>query len=215
LTSPDKLSWYRIWYTKFFSPKTDFYALLRMQSQKTLEGMGALSIWINEKSQAYCDQVIECEHQADQLVLDLDKKLVDSFITPFDREDIYDLSIRLDEVINAAKATVREVEALDISVDDYFAREMLLVLLEGTRCLNQSFIALNRNLNESAQQATFARKAENRASKLYRTAMRALFENDDFKKIEKTKELYKSLMLIAQRLDEVAAKLLHVIVKIR
>src|SRR5690348_3227265 len=95
---------------KVFEPKVDFYALLSQQANKTLEGMEALAEWMRSDSNERCQTVRVLEEEADQLKFQLGQKLVESFVTPIDREDIYDLSGRLDEVINAAKATLREME---------------------------------------------------------------------------------------------------------
>lgn len=177
--------------------------------------MLALQLWIQQGASDRCQEVRDHERAADKLVLELQAKLVDSFITPFDREDIYDLSARLDEVINGAKTTVREIEALPINANDYYLNEMMSTLIEGARCLNQSFSYLEHNLAKSSEEAALARKSENRASRIYQQAVRELFSEDDFKKIQKTKEVYRCLIQIAERIDEVAVKLLHVIIKIR
>jgi uncharacterized protein len=203
------------WFSKLFAPKTNFYWLLDKQAKVTLAGVEALKIWIDEGAPGRGQKVRDYEHQADEIVLDLQKRLVDSFITPFDREDIYDLSARLDEVINSAKTTVREIEALEIRTEDPFLKEMVSTLVEGTRCLAQSLSYLEHNLDSSSQEAQLARKAENRASKIYRRAMRELFSLDDFKTIQKTKEVYRCLVLIAEKIDYVAVKLVHVIIKMR
>src|SRR6266478_1957923 len=95
--------------SNLFEPSVDFYAMLNHQSAKTLEGMEALAAWFKDGAGDRGQRVRELEKQADDIKLDLEKRLVESFVTPFDREDIYDLSARMDEIINAAKATVREV----------------------------------------------------------------------------------------------------------
>ena len=203
------------WFSKFFVPKTNFYWLLDKQAKVTLEGIAALKSWIDEGAPGRAQKVRDYEHEADKIVLDLQERLVDSFITPFDREDIYDLSARLDEVINAAKATVREIEALEISTEDEYLKEMVAVLVEGTRCLAQAFASLERDLQAAGEEAELARKSENRVSRLYRHATRHLFSLDDFKTIQKTKEVYKCLAFVAERIDYVAVKLVHVIIKMR
>src|SRR5262249_11152366 len=144
------------WFFKLFSPKTNFYRLLDKQASITLAGIEALKTWIEEGAPGRGQKVRDYEHEADDTVLDLQKRLVDSFITPFDREDIYDLSARLDEVINAAKTTVREIEALEISTEDQFLLEMVATLSEGTRCLAQSFSHLERDLDSASQEAELA-----------------------------------------------------------
>ncbi len=204
------------WLTKIFPPQNNFYELLISQSSKTLEGVEALKVWIDSGAQGRCETVRTFEHEADDIVKDIEKKLTDTFITPFDREDIYDLSRNLDEVINGAKSTCREIEALQINVaSDNFLKELAATLVEGARCLLATFEYLERDLPKAAEQAELARRSENRTSKIYRQAVRTLFAGDDLKLIAKTKEIYNSLLSIAQRIDIVGVKLEHVIVKLR
>jgi len=162
-----------------------------------------------------CETVRVLEKEADQIGIEIEKQLVESFVTPIDREDIYDLSDRLDDVIDGAKMTVREVEALELHEDDSHVKEIAATLVEGARCLVSAIEALRHNLALATEQATLARRAENRVSKLYRNAMRELFALDDLKRIQKTKELYNSFLEVGKRIDQAAIKLLHVIVKVR
>ncbi|MBS2001588.1 MAG: DUF47 family protein [Cyanobacteria bacterium SZAS LIN-5] len=207
--SVDKSSWF----ARVFEPKTDFFALLNIQSATTLDGIIALEQWINEGTFDRCQKVRDLENDADEHKLELERKLVESFVTPFDREDIHDLSVKLDEVINGAKATVREMEALDFKSSDPFLKEMAATLVEGTRCLNQAFNHLQNNAAEASNQASLARKSEKRFAKIYRQAMKNLFTLDDFKTLLKTREVYICMVSCATKIDIVGEKLLHVIVK--
>ncbi|MBS1997553.1 MAG: DUF47 family protein, partial [Cyanobacteria bacterium SZAS LIN-2] len=195
-------------------PKSDFYALLVSQAETTLKGIEALEAWLATGAYERCQAVRDREHQADEQKMLLQTKLVESFVTPFDREDIYDLSVRLDEVINAAKTSAREIEALNYCPRDETLDEMSRTLTEGTRCVFNAFYNLNRNLTEAAHQAFMARKCENRFAKVYRQGMRELFELNDFKTILRTVEVYHTMDRIAHCIDVVAEKLSHVIVKI-
>jgi uncharacterized protein Yka (UPF0111/DUF47 family) len=201
---------------KLFEPKprVDFYALLVAQASTTLKGIEALESWLATGAYERCQSVRDLEHQADEQKLKLQTELRDSFITPFDREDIYDLSIRLDEVINAAKTIAREIEALNYCPQDETLDEMARTLTEGTRHLHNAFHHLNKNLPEAANQAFLARKCENRFAKVYRRGMRELFDLNDFKTILRTVEVYHTMDRMASCIDVVAEKLSHVIVKI-
>jgi len=75
------------WLTRFFEPKTDFYALLKAQADTTLQGMVAFEEWLNNGASGRCQIVRDLEKEADTLRLDLERKLVESFVTPFDREE--------------------------------------------------------------------------------------------------------------------------------
>jgi uncharacterized protein Yka (UPF0111/DUF47 family) len=175
--------------------------------------MEALEQWMHQGATVRCQQVRDLENHADEQKLDLERKLVEAFVTPFDREDIYDLSIVLDEVINSAKYIAREIEALQMKSQDHYVDEMAATLVEGTRCLVHAFEHLPTNLQEAANQATLARKSENRFARVYRAAMRDLYSNDDFKTILKTSEVYRIMMAASGKIDIVGEKLLHVIVK--
>jgi hypothetical protein len=202
------------WFSRLFEPRINFYQLLCGHAMKVLAGMEALEQWCESGARERCQTVRDLENEADELKLDLEKKLVEAFVTPFDREDIYDLAYSLDEIINAAKAVVREMEALQVHYDGSLMREMVSTLVEGTRCLKRSFETLEDDLQEAANQATLARKSDNRFSRTYRAAMRELFSLDDFKIVLKTREIYRSLLVASERIDAVGEKLLHIIVKI-
>ncbi len=101
---------------RIFEPPTDFYALLDQHARKTLEGVEALKEWvISDNREERCQRVRDLENEADVLKMELGRKLDESFVTPFDREDIFDLSNRMDEVINSAKSATREIEAYEIN----------------------------------------------------------------------------------------------------
>lgn len=203
------------WFSKVFEPQTDFYKILIDQATMTLRGLEALECWIIAGAEERCQTVRDFEAKADEIKLDLQKRLVESFVTPFDREDIYDLSTRLDEIINSAKATAREIEAFSLNPEDAYMTEMARTLVEGARCLVNAFTTLKeKNLSESELQAALARKSENRLSKVYRQAMRELFSINDLKRIMRTVEVYRSFVVAAEHIDRVGAKLQHVIVKI-
>ncbi|HMW91544.1 MAG TPA: DUF47 family protein [Candidatus Obscuribacter sp.] len=208
-------NWKRFFGRGLFQAKVDFFALLLAQAETTLRGIEALETWLCTGAYERCQLVRDLEHQADQQKLTLQKKLVDSFVTPLDREDLYDLSVRLDEVINAAKNAVREVEALNYCPRDEILAEMARTLKEGARCLHNSFANLSGNLDEASAQADLARKSENRFEKVYRQGMRELFELNDFKTVMRTVEVYRCMNNAAHRIDVVAEKLHHVIIKIR
>lgn len=212
MTAGKKIEFFH-WFGGAFEPTVDFYALLNQQVDKVLEGMQALSVWIKNGGEERCQLVRDLEREADDLKYNLELKLIASFVTPFDREDIFELSSSLDEVINSAKAAVREMEAMNVTTQGTKLDEMSEILVEGTMCLRNSILAMRKDLREAGLQALQSRKTDTRFSKVYRVAMRELLESDDFKVIFRVKEVYKVMLVGADRIDEVGEKLLHAIVK--
>jgi uncharacterized protein len=196
-------------------PSTDFYGLLNSHAAKVLNAVEALKDWIiaDDRDQRF-QRVRDFELEADVLKLQLGQKLVESFITPFDREDIYELGMRMDEVANAVKSTAREIDAFEVDPNEApMLPELMDILIEGTTCLVTSIRALRDDLKLASEQALLARKAENKFTKGYRSAMKELFELDDIKKILRLKELYRSLLNAAEKIDLVGEKLQHTVIK--
>ncbi|HEX5598012.1 MAG TPA: DUF47 family protein, partial [Micromonosporaceae bacterium] len=54
--------------------------------------------------QSVSERLTEVEHDSDQITHDLFKKINSTFITPFDREDIYRLGSLLDDVMDHLEA---------------------------------------------------------------------------------------------------------------
>jgi uncharacterized protein Yka (UPF0111/DUF47 family) len=201
------------WFSGIFEPTVDFFELLNLQADKTLEGVEALQEWMKDNSPENGQRVRTLEREADAMKLDVEKKLVISFVTPFDREDIYELSASLDEVINAAKGTVREMEAMQVSAEGTKLLELTDCLVEGTRYVRNAIHSLRKDLSTAQDQAVLARKTDGRSAKIYRVAMNELLEHDDFRRIFRVKEVYKMVLMAAERIDLVGERLLHAIVK--
>jgi uncharacterized protein Yka (UPF0111/DUF47 family) len=202
------------WFSKLFEPRFDFYVLLNAHAYKVLCALEALEQWLQQGAEGRCQIVRDLERDADEIKLDIEKKLNESFVTPFDREDLYDLCAQLDEVANGAKATAREIEAMEIKFHGQHIHEMVTTLVEGTRCIKHAFESLSVHPQEAANQAYLARKSENRFQRTYRAAMHDLYEMDDFKIVMKTREVYRTLITVTERIDRVGEKLLHIIIKI-
>jgi uncharacterized protein Yka (UPF0111/DUF47 family) len=196
-------------------PSTDFYGLMNQHASKVLGGVEALRDWMldHERDERF-QRLRDVENEADQLKLELGRKLFESFITPFDREDIFEIVMRMDEVVNAAKSTAREIDAFDVEPRDAPNIDGLLeILIEGTNHLVQAIGALRTDLPLASAQALLARKAENRFTKAYRATMKALFEDDDIKKILRLQEVYKQMLNAAEKIDLVGERLQHSVIK--
>lgn len=201
------------WFSGIFEPTVDFFELLNKQADKTHEGMQALAKWLKEDGDERGQSVRDLEREADDLKMDLERKLVSSFVTPFDREDIFELSWTMDEVINSAKGVVREMEAMSVSAQGTRLVEMAEMLVEGTQLMKNSVHALKKDLREAGMQALQVRKTDSRFGKIYRPAVNELLEHHDFKTVFRVKEVYRVMLEAADRIDRVGETLLHTILK--
>jgi uncharacterized protein Yka (UPF0111/DUF47 family) len=199
---------------KYFKQKCDFFDLLNGQVEDTKLGIIGLCDWLKSGAPDRCTVVHELEHRADKHKNEIEKNLRDSFVTPFDREEIYDISQLLDLVINGAKRLVKDIEFFEDDVIDEHLIEMSAVLVTGMEFVSKSVRNLNSDLSESAKAADEARKTEVHVGKIYRKAMKQLYEKADFKELLRKKQLYDYMLSIAERTERLAEKLLHVSIKL-
>ncbi|HNS82307.1 MAG TPA: DUF47 family protein, partial [Methanolinea sp.] len=83
-----------------FPIEHDFEAMLVEQAEKTLECVYSLVQWLKKTPTDDPQQLMQLEMQLDAMRYDMEDKLMASFSTPFDRQDIYSLSRQMDYIVN-------------------------------------------------------------------------------------------------------------------
>src|SRR5437763_2816125 len=81
-----------------------------------------------ENYQEYSQRIKRLEHACDELTHAVTTKLNKSFITPFDREDIYTLSVALDDVCDYMDAAARAVVMYNIHESDPTATQLAVII---------------------------------------------------------------------------------------
>jgi len=70
------------------------------------------------------------EQRADTLRHDMEDRLMEAFTTPFDRQDIYQISRQMDYILNNCLSTAQEMNAFEVPPDDAI-RKMAYALRNG------------------------------------------------------------------------------------
>ncbi len=196
----------------FRKQKNIFYDLLYQQSQKTLEGLEALASYMDNRSSETARQVKKCETDADDLRLILIQELDKTFVTPLDREDIFNLSRIIDDVMDYANSTVLEMEIYEVPADGH-VKEMVNILISAGREINQAIKHLEEQPKVAAVHAVKAKAYENTMEGAYRLALSHLFRGDDPVFMLKMREIYRHLSNAADRGDEAANIISSIVMK--
>ena len=83
----------------------------------------------------YAQRIKGLEHACDELTHNISTRLNKSFITPFDREDIYMMSTALDDIVDLIDDAARAIIIFDVQEITDYARDFADVL---ERILNNS-----------------------------------------------------------------------------
>ena len=199
-----------------FLPKEDQYFVLFSQMTAKIQEAAALLVELLKGSDENFDvlskKIKSVEHECDEITHSVTTKLNKSFITPFDREDIYTLSVALDDVCDYIDAAARAVVMYNIHESDSFAVELAVVLekqaaeIHGAVSHLKAAKGMEQNLLE-------IQRLENDADEVYFRAMASLFKNSDAVKIIKWKELYEILEHGTDRCESVGNIIESIVLK--
>ncbi len=193
-----------------------FIHLLYEQATLTLEGMELLKAYLSYPAKSLAEELTAKEKQADESRRILIDELNRTFITPFDREDIFALSRAIDDILDYAYSTMTEIVILKVDPTRYMVR-ICSLLRDATFELVKAIERLEDHPNVAAEHAQRAKALENRVETVYREALADMFEEtEDVKKlvnIMKMREVYRHLSNAADRGDEAANVLADIIVK--
>ena len=200
---------------RWFLPESpDVIGMLQRQAEVTASGMRAFAAWAaGDESRA--PEVRAAEHECDDLRRQLVDAVRDAFTTPLEPEDLFQLSRDLDKVINGAKDTVRESEAMQFPPDAASA-EMAVLLAEGVDHLSEAFGRLDGRRDRhglATEAADAAVKSQRQLERVYRRAMGELLEVSDIRIVLGSRELYRRMTTMSDDVVSVADRIWYSRVK--
>ncbi len=198
-------------------PREDeYFAFFSQMSAKIQDAAQLLVKMLDSKSSEFEDfylKIKDTEHDCDELTHKITTKLNKSFITPFDREDIYTLSVALDDVCDYIDAAARAVLIYDIQEVNDRAKSLadtmyrLSVEVHGAVSMLNKPNGMNRYIVE-------IHRLENEADDIYFRAIGELFrDQSDPITLIKLKEFYEILENGTDRCEHVANIIESIVLK--
>ena len=114
------------------------------------------------------------EKRGDEIDREINQRLEDAFITPFDREDIHELTVRLDDVVDGIQAMAETLVIYDIEQPTEEARELARILAEQSVELLAALRKLD-GLKDLDAHLVLVHDLEHEADGLSRAAIGRLF----------------------------------------
>lgn len=201
----------------FFKKREDvFHKLIQEQASITFEGLKLLVKYLEKQTPEISEELSLKEKEADEVRRILIDELNRSFVTPFDREDIFALSRSIDDVIDYADSTVSEMEVLKVDPTP-FMRRIASLLKDAAYEIFQAVQRLQKNPAVATEHAQRAKTLENRVESVYREAIADLFKGPEdvhhVVEMLKLREVYRHLSNAADRGDEAANIIADIVVK--
>ena len=186
-----------------------FFAHFENQGKKTVEGCRAFLEMVEQADnlESRAERVKQIEHECDEITHAVVEGLHKTFITPTDRNDIYTLITKMDDIMDFVEAAADRLALYEIPA-------MTKEVGDLARCLVQSAehvlgaVSSIRDLgkpNGILQHCIEINRLENVADNILRSALARLFkEEKDPIAVIKWKEIYETLESATDRCEDVA-----------
>lgn len=152
----------------------------------------------------YAQRIKSIEHECDELTHNVATQLNKTFITPFDREDIYMLSSALDDIVDLIDDAARAMVMFDIGESSAHARHFADVIQRMSVQLHEIVSVLGKPVGLTPRLVEM-HHLENEGDDIYHTAIAELFrQQSDPLTVLKWKEIYEKLEATVDRCENVA-----------
>jgi predicted phosphate transport protein (TIGR00153 family) len=158
----------------------------------------------NANRESIAKQLREREHAGDSITHRIMRQLNTSFVTPFDREDIYRLAGALDDVVDAIEAAADFVVLADVGKLPALMADQINLLVTSAHETANAMSRL-KTLRDLEPYWIEVNRLENEADRVYRKLLSKLFSGDyDALTMVKLREVADGLEDAADALEHVA-----------
>jgi uncharacterized protein len=194
-----------------------FVPMLLAQAGKTVEAIRFLEGALDDGG----EQAVEAMHARADDSRELRRVLIDelhkTFITPLDREDIYNLSASHERMVTYALTTLEEMRLLKVAADEPI-RTMVRLVREQAEQLELAMQRLMKSPRVASDHANAVHERERAVERVYRAAIRDLFarasEAASLPAILYRREVYRHISNMSDRAVSAANVLAMVVMKL-
>ncbi|MCX6326608.1 MAG: DUF47 family protein [Bacteroidia bacterium] len=209
-------------FLKFFVPKDhSFFPLFESDAQNLVKATELLKELMSsteiEEHERIHKEIKDIEHIGDEITDKTYVQLNKSFITPFDREDIHELTAHIDDVVDSINGISRRVCLYKPKKLIPIYKEMADLIYEGAReieiaihCLKDP-VANKEKISKACEKVT---AIEHKADELYFVGVSELFEKEeDPKELLKNNKILEILERCVDEEEDVTDTLKAILIK--
>ena len=200
---------------KFRPVAGDFYELFTDQARHLVHGSELLAEMLAEGSdrEDVARRMREAEHAADETTHHIVRRVNSTFVTPFDREDIYSLASGLDDVMDMIDEVVDLVLLYEVAA---LPSELSTLVEVIQRCAEVTYDAMPRlkSMTDLEEYWIEVNRLENAGDKSYRRTLAKLFSGEyEALEVLKLKDIVTSLEGAIDAFEKVANTVEQIAVK--
>ncbi len=200
---------------KYILPKeVDFLSALNEHSMTIKKITDDLHKCFLENDNKSCEAILQDQHKAKEIRDTNMKNLLDTFITPFDRESIYRVITQLDWIAISIRHFVIETKAYNITQLDEKHAPLIKQIQLQAELLTAGFKTIKSSANKTADNAQRVRDAYDDLMDIYVQRMAELAKCKDTQEMFIQREIFSQLKEISKRMQMCANSLEDIVMKI-
>jgi len=157
---------------------TEFYDLFGRAGENALEAARKAEQRFREYPNASVSQadIKAIEHEGDRITHDLIQLLNTQYVTPFDREDIYELAGAIDDVVDHIDEACDLLELYGVDSATRQALQQASIIVGAVECLNRALHEL-RGMKGVQKELVELKQLEDEGDRIVREAIADLFRD--------------------------------------
>jgi predicted phosphate transport protein (TIGR00153 family) len=200
------------WFHRMLPKQGNFFELFEAHMATVVAGGDALSrLFMDGGNRAdHIREVAERENDADEVIREVLRTVRQTFLTPFDRSAITSLVGSMDDAIDEMNSAAAAVDLYDFSAFDSDMRDMVAIIVDGTRVLAEAIPLLRdvgsngKRLHELTERLV---RMEGHADRIHAEGIKRAYK--DFGPTDPMgfivrREIFKHLERITDALEDVA-----------
>jgi predicted phosphate transport protein (TIGR00153 family) len=191
-----------------------FFDLFVEDAANVLDGARQLETMLRtyENPDKAAKKIRETEHKGDEISHDIGRRLEQSFVTPFDREEIHSLISGLDDILDLIEEVADTFVLYNISSPTKTSIKQAALIVQSCETLHQALSNL-RGFKGMERFIVEIHRLENDGDRLARSAIAGLFD-DGAKAMEvlKWKDIYGLLEATIDKCEDVAQLIERIVV---
>jgi uncharacterized protein len=120
--------------------------------------------------------ILICEQEGDRITHDIIQRLNQTFVTPIDREDIYELASALDDIVDYTEEVADYLGLYKIEAPMEQSQRLAHILLQGCRQISEAMPRM-RTFRDISHYTVEINRLENDGDRVTREAIASLFDN--------------------------------------
>jgi uncharacterized protein len=157
--------------------------------------------------------ILICEQEGDRITHDIIQRLNHTFVTPIDREDIYELASALDDIVDYTEEVADYLGLYRIEAPMVQGQQLAHILLQAARQISQAMPRM-RTFKDISHYTVEINRLENDGDRVSREAMASLFDTGiDPMVVIRWKDLFERLEAAIDATEHVANILEGIVIK--